>query len=87
MAMWLVLMGTPNYGVMPREKAKVSPHSGFYRQGFQLDDICGVITPHTPSTRNLAMMHLTSRCGQCLFASRKWQSPVCSINSPCGREP
>ena len=86
MAMWLVLMGTPNYGVMPGEKAKVSQHSGFYRQGFRLDDACGVVTPYMPSTRSSVMAHLTSRPGQCLFASTNWHSPVCSINSPHGRE-
>ena len=59
MAMWLVQMGTLNYGVTPGEKAKASPCSSFYRQGFQLDDIHAVITLHMPSTRNLAMMHLT----------------------------
>ena len=69
MATWLVLMGTPNYGVTPGEKAKVSPCSGFYRQGFWLDDVCSVITPHTPFTGNSVMMHLMSCPGQCLFAS------------------
>ena len=87
MAMWLVLMGTLNYVVMPREIAKVSLHSGFHRQGFQLDDVCSVVTPHMPSTGNLAMTHVMSHPGQHLFASTNWQSPVCSINSPRGREP
>ena len=87
MAMWLVLMGTLNYGVMPGEKAKVSPCSSFYRQGFRLDDVHSVITPHMPSTRNLVMRRLMSHPGQGLFASANRQSPVCSINSLYGREP
>ena len=87
MATWEVLMGTPNYGVMPGEKAKVSPCSGFYRQGFQLDDVCGVITPHTSSTRSSVITCLTSHTRQRLFASANWQSLVHSINSLHGREP
>ena len=75
MATCLVLMGTPNYRVMPREKAKVSLHSNFYRQGFWLDDVCGVITLHMPSTGNSVMTHLTSCPGQCLFASTNWHQP------------
>ena len=86
MATWLVLMGTASYGVMPGEKAKVSPHSGFYRQGFWLDDVCGVVTPYMPSTRSSVMACLTSHPEQCLFASANWQSPVRSTNSPHGRE-
>ena len=39
-----------------------------------------------PSTGSLVMTHLISRPRQHLFASANWQSPVCSINSPCGRE-
>ena len=87
MATWRVLMGTPNYGAMPGEKAKVSPCSGFYRQGFQLDDVCGVVTLHTSSTRSLVMMRLTSCTRQRVFASANWQSLVHSINSLRGREP
>ena len=68
MATWLVLMGTPNYRVMPGEKAKVSPCSSFYRQGFWLDDAHGVITPHMPSTGSLVMTHLISHPRQNLLA-------------------
>ena len=51
------------------EKAKVSLCTGFYRQGFWLDDIRGVITLHMPSTENSVMMHLTLHPGQCPFVS------------------
>ena len=66
--MWLVQMGTPYYGVMPGEKAKVPPYSPFYGGG-----ILGrwyIRWHHTKCTIywRFRMMQLMSHSRQCQFA-------------------